>query len=88
MINFVQTEPQAMRKIPRIMLDREYQFAIHNKDAQSEKPGDMALRSDRAAVAFGRSVVQQLIHKYAGYYSGWTLDITDDKRAVSSVPFK
>ena len=77
-----------MRKIPRIMRDRKYHFAIHDKDVQTEDLGDMALRSDVAAVSFGRLIIQELIHKYAEYYSGWTLEITQDKRAVSSVPFK
>jgi hypothetical protein len=47
----------------------------------------MELRGDCEALTFGKLVIRELIHKDAGDYTGWTMDITEDERAVGSVPF-
>ena len=70
------------------MPNRSYHFAVRDTGTKVEELGDMELRGDIAAVTFGKLVIQELIHKHAGYYTGWTMDITQDKRAVSSVLFK
>lgn len=69
------------------MLNRNYHFAVHDNGIKVEKLGDMELHSDAEALTFGKLVIRELIHKYAGHYTGWIMDITQDKRAVGSVPF-
>lgn len=49
----------------------------------------MALADDAEAVAFGTRTIRDLMNGDAKqHYTGWTMDITDGKRAVSSLPFK
>ena len=70
------------------MINRNYHFVVHDSGTTVEELGDMELRGDNAAITFGKLVISELVYKDAGYYNGWTMDITQDKRAVSSVPFK
>lgn len=70
------------------MLNRSYHFAVHDNGAEIEELGDMELRGDAAALSFGRLVIKELIQKDAGYYTGWTMHVKEDKRAVGSIAFK
>jgi hypothetical protein len=76
---------QSITKIS-VLLNRNFGFVVHDTDTKAEVLGDMELGGDAAALSFGRLVIRELIHRAAGYCSGWTLDITEDKRAVGSVP--
>ena len=70
------------------MLNRSYHFAVHDNGTEIEELGDMELRGDAEALTFGRLVIKELIDKDGGYYTGWTMDVTEDKRAVGSINFK
>jgi hypothetical protein len=65
---------------------RSYHFKVHN-GTKIEELGDMELRGDAAALSFGRLVIKELIHKDIGYHTGWTMDVTEDNRAVGSIAF-
>jgi hypothetical protein len=70
------------------MLNRSYHFAVHANGTDIEELGDMEFRGDAAALSFARLVIKELIHKDAGYYTGGTMDVTEDKRAVGTIAFK
>ncbi len=65
-----------------------YHFAIHNHGTKSETLGGMELSDDATAIAFGLGVILDLMHGGARHYGGWTMDITENARAVGSIPFK
>jgi hypothetical protein len=93
--NFAQTAQIAPFKIrtPFFVLGsfsamKAYQYAIHDDGTQCETLGGMALDNDADAIAFGRRTIRDLMVGDAKHYTGWTMDITQGKRAVGSVLFK
>jgi hypothetical protein len=66
-----------------------YSFLIHNSDgSEREVAGRMALRDDVEAIAFGRSLIQDLtMHGDATEYTGCSVDIAAGKRAVYNIVF-
>ena len=65
-----------------------YHFKIHNSGGKSENLGAMGLKDDAEAIAFGKHTIRDLMEGDAKHYSGWTMDIIEGKRAVSSLLFK
>jgi hypothetical protein len=65
-----------------------YRFAIHDNGSKSEDLGVMALADDAEAVAFGKHTIRDLMDGDAKQYIGWSMNITEGKRAVSSLPFE
>ena len=45
------------------------------------------MRDDADAQSFGYRVIRDLMQTDAGFYFGWTMDITAANRAVVSIPF-
>jgi hypothetical protein len=64
-----------------------YRFATHKNGSSFEGLGSATLDDDAEALAFGRRVVQELMHKNTERYAGWTMEITEGERAVGSFPF-
>jgi hypothetical protein len=46
------------------------------------------LADDADAQSFADGVIRDLMETHAGFYSAWTLDITERYRAVASIPFE
>jgi hypothetical protein len=64
-----------------------YRFTIHNVDGSDrEEAGRMALRDDKAARAFGKAMIRDMMSGEAARYAGWIMDITQGERAVWSLP--
>jgi hypothetical protein len=64
-----------------------YHFSIHNADGSDrEETGRMALRDDKAARAFGKAMIRDIINGGAARYAGWTMEITKGVRAVCRLP--
>jgi hypothetical protein len=64
-----------------------YQFVARNEDSQTENLGTIALLDDADARSFAKGVIRDLIHAHPAFCRNWTIDIAEDERAVSSVPF-
>jgi hypothetical protein len=64
-----------------------YHFTIYNADrSDREEAGRMALRDDKAARAFGKAMIRDMISGEAARYAGWIMDIAQGERAVWSLP--
>jgi hypothetical protein len=48
----------------------------------------MALRDDKAARAFGKVMIRDMIRSDALRYAGWIMDVAKGARPVCSIPFK
>jgi hypothetical protein len=66
-----------------------YSFLILNSDgSEREVAGHMALRDDVEAIAFGRSIVEDLtMHGDATEYTGCSVDVANGERAVWTIAF-
>jgi hypothetical protein len=65
-----------------------YSFSIHNgAGGDEESVGRMALAHDRAARAFGKLVIHDMMRGDEARYPGWTMDVTKGARPVCSIPF-
>ena len=65
-----------------------YSFVVRNNGAtEIEALGGMALADDGKALAFGKQVIRDLMREGAEQYTGWTMEVAQDERAVASVPF-
>jgi Domain of unknown function (DUF6894) len=54
-----------------------YRFTIHNVDGSHfEETGRMALRDDKAARAFGKAIIRDIMTGDAVRYANWTMDIS------------
>ena len=54
-----------------------YHFTIHSADGSDrEEAGRMALRDDKAARAFGKVMIRDMMSCEAARYAGWIMDIT------------
>jgi hypothetical protein len=54
-----------------------YRFTIHNVDGSHiEETGRMALRDDKAARAFGKAIIRDIMTGDAARYANWTMDIS------------
>jgi hypothetical protein len=62
-----------------------YQFSIHEAGAKSEKLGSDNLDNDAEALAFANRVIRDLMYGKDKRSAGWTMDIADGERAVSSI---
>jgi hypothetical protein len=70
------------------MLNRNYHYAVHDNGNRVEELGDIELGGDVEALTFGKRVIRDMIHsRDPGRYTGWTMNITEDKRAVGSISF-
>jgi hypothetical protein len=65
-----------------------YQFSIRDGGIELEVLGYDAFDSDAGAIAFGKQVINDLMHHEPEQYFGWTMDIAQDKRTVVSIPFR
>jgi hypothetical protein len=65
-----------------------YRFVVHDEGQRAEDPGVMELVDDADAQSFANGVIRDLMQSHAGFYFGWTLDITDNYRALASIPFE
>jgi hypothetical protein len=61
-----------------------YRFVLYSGDAPAEELGAIALRDDADARSFAMGVIGDLQQTGA---ADWTLHITEDERAVASIPF-
>ena len=65
-----------------------YSFSIHNADGEDhETVGRMALAHDKAARAFGKLVIRDMMRGDGTRYAGWTMDVTKGARPVFSIFF-
>ena len=65
-----------------------YIFTVHDNDSCTDSLGGMQLGDDGEAMAFGKQVIREIIHRDAKkLYAGWAIDITKGLRAVGSIPF-
>jgi hypothetical protein len=64
-----------------------YQFSIRDRGTELEELGFDAFDSDAGAIAFGKQVIEDLLHDESTQYFGWIMDITQGARAVVSIPF-
>ena len=54
-----------------------YRFTIHNIDGtDSEETGRMSLRDDKAARAFGKAMIRNIMTGDTARYANWTMDIS------------
>jgi hypothetical protein len=67
------------------MLD--YCYSIHNGGTEFEKLGSDAFDSDAEATAFGKRVIEDLLHEEPKRYTDWTMEISEGTRTVSSISF-
>jgi CheY-like chemotaxis protein len=66
-----------------------YRFSIHNADGSDcEATGRMALRDDKAARAFGKAMIRDMMRGDTLRYVDWTMDIAKGAHPVCSIPFK
>jgi hypothetical protein len=64
-----------------------YSFSLRNGDGSDrEDTGCMWLRDDFEARAFGVAVIRDMLRDNAMSYSGWTMDVVADERAVCCIP--
>jgi hypothetical protein len=66
----------------------QYTFSMHNTGTVTEKLGSRVSDDDAAALTFGRDVIRDFLREDGGKYFNWILDISDDDRAVGTIPFK
>jgi hypothetical protein len=53
-----------------------YRFSIHNADGSDrEATGRMALRDDKAARAFGKAMIRDMMRGDTPRYVDWTMDV-------------
>jgi len=65
-----------------------YSFSIHDgAGGDHETVGRMALAHDKAARAFGKLVIQDMMRGGGPRYTGWTMDVAKGARPVCSIPF-
>lgn len=65
-----------------------YRFSIRNADgSEREATGRMALRDDKAARAFGRAMIRDMMRGDSPRYADWTMDVAKGARPVCSIPF-
>jgi hypothetical protein len=67
------------------MLD--YCYSMHNGGTELEKLGSDAFDTDAEATAFGKRVIQDLLHEEPKRYADWTMEISEGARTVSSISF-
>jgi CheY-like chemotaxis protein len=66
-----------------------YRFSIHNADGSAcEATGRMALRDDKAARAFGKAMIRDMMRGDTPRYADWTMDVAKGAHPVCSIPFK
>jgi hypothetical protein len=65
-----------------------YRFSIHNADGSDrEATGRMALRDDKAARAFGKAMIRDMMRGDNARYADWTMDVAKGTRPICSIPF-
>jgi hypothetical protein len=64
-----------------------YHFVARSDLPRAEELGLMAMLDDADARAFARGIIRDLIHTHPAFYRTWTIDISEDERAVASIPF-
>jgi len=63
-----------------------YRFSIQNV-VEIEELGTMALSDDAEAFAFAQQMIQDMTSEDHAQYKGFSLDITEGKRAVGCLSF-
>jgi hypothetical protein len=67
---------------------QNYNFSIRSADGvDKEETGFMALVDDEAARGFGLQVIADMQQGGARSYTGWSMDIASDQRAVCTLSF-
>ena len=64
-----------------------YHFVARSDLRRDEDLGFMAMLDDADARAFARGIIRDLMHTHPAFYRTWTIDISEDERAVASIPF-
>jgi hypothetical protein len=64
-----------------------YHFSIRDRGTKSEDLGFDAFTNDAGAIAFGKRIIEDLLHDESKQYIGWIMDIVQDARTVVSIPF-
>ena len=64
-----------------------YRFLARTEDHKTENLGVMELGHDGDALSFAGGIIRDLMHSHPAVYGGWTLDISEDDRAVATVAF-
>jgi hypothetical protein len=64
-----------------------YHFALHDaKGIMSDDLGDLQLADDDDAIDHARQVVRDMLVDNSAQYPRWTMNITQDGRAVRTLP--
>jgi hypothetical protein len=64
-----------------------YHFTLRNDGDRVDDLGFMGLADDGEALAFGKQVIQDLVHGDRNY-AGWIIEITEGERPVGNIPFE
>ena len=64
-----------------------YHFVARSDLRRDEDLGFMAMLDDADARAFARGIIVDLMRSHPAFYQTWTIDISEEKRAVASIPF-
>ena len=64
-----------------------YHFVARSDLPRAEELGLMAMLDDADARAFARGIIRDLMYTHPAFSRTWTIDISEEKRAVASIPF-
>ena len=64
-----------------------YHFVARSDLRRDEDLGFMAMLDDADARAFARRVIVDLMRSHPAFYQTWTIDISEEERAVANIPF-
>jgi hypothetical protein len=64
-----------------------YHFALWNNRSEKEDLGFLAMANDDEALAFGCDIIRLIQAENAPAYAGSVVEITQEDRAVGSIPF-
>jgi hypothetical protein len=62
-----------------------YRFVLRSRAGQVEELGFMPLLDDREAVAFGETVVRELVEGSPTPHAGSVMEVTSGERSVGSI---
>lgn len=65
-----------------------YHFSLHNNGTRIEDLGGVVLADADEALAFGKRVIRELLHKNPEQHARWTMEITEGDRIVRSIPLE
>jgi hypothetical protein len=65
-----------------------YLYSARKNGSQREELGSIELPSDAGARAFAKRMIADILRDNPRNYSGWTLEIIKEGRAVAGLPYK